>query len=803
MIGRRLIKSVLLAVTVMAVSVGCATAASAAEPTKWVPSSHFGWKVDKRTGGDVCTVASGDECGRGEESGAPGGFVYPESVAVAHDGNVYVADTANHRVEELAASGAFVLMFGWDVDKTKVEGSAPQSERNICTAASGDVCQAGEEGTGLGGQLARGQDIAVDQESGLVYVLDYQDERVDEYTEDGEFVLTIGGEVNATEDLVSGAGDAEKNICTASSGDTCKPGLESAVESKEPGAFKPEGYTGNLLAIGPTKLVYVGDEGRVQKFEPDGKGAGEVSLAALSTSGKVTSLAVDSSGNLFVVDSAVAGIHEYSVGDVLEAQVIDPLSTSITALAIDSYGRLGLIEYQEPLRSEYIFAGFLYSTSGKQLGEFAPPIPGGMPGKPHALAFDVSDPAEPLSDKVYVVQPSGQEIEAYEPVLFPEIETCEAQQVESTSARLCAEVNPNGVSTRGFFVFGTPTGTQAVTSTAFEKSGNALETYTSQLTELVPNQTYKFAAVVEAEAEGEEKQAAGKAIEFHTTTPPPEVVGAPVVSFAKEQSAVLGGSLNPEHAATRYHFEYGACERLAECSSVTSTPEATASQYGFVGVTQEVRGLAPQTAYSFRLVANNEHQEERAGKLVEEGGHSDDVEEGHFTTAPALKVEADTGVASNVGSNGGVLWGTVNPGGQPATYRFELGVYAGSATHLGVVYSGPAGASTTAVSEALSLSGLQPGVTYAYRISIESGYGSAEGALSLFTTSGSPVTIAAPPIVELLSLPKIAFPKAPKPPKKKTKKPAKKKTTRKKGKARKANRGHTTKSRRKATSERT
>ena len=42
------------------------------------------------------------------------------------------------------------MTFGGDVNKTKVDASAPESERNVCTAASGDVCQAGLTGTGDG-----------------------------------------------------------------------------------------------------------------------------------------------------------------------------------------------------------------------------------------------------------------------------------------------------------------------------------------------------------------------------------------------------------------------------------------------------------------------------------------------------------------------------------------------------------------------------------------------------------------------------------------------------------------------------
>ena len=102
----------------------------------------------------------------------------------------------------------------------------------------------------------------------------------------------------------------------------------------------------------------------------------------------------------------------------------------------------------------------------------------------------------------------------------------------------------------------------------------------------------------------------------------------------------------------------------------------------------------------------------------------------------------------------------MNPDGQPATYRFELGVYNGAATRYGVVFSGPAGAGTTPLEEQLTLTGLQPATTYAYRILAASGYGTATGETMTFTTAGLPAVVFAPNVLAQLAIPNIAFPKA-------------------------------------------
>jgi DNA-binding beta-propeller fold protein YncE len=80
----------------------------------------------------VCTAATG--CRKGSESGAPGGFTYPTSMAVDSAGYLVVADPQNHRVNRLTFGGAFVSAFGEGV----VNG---QPVLQICTTQTG--CQRG------------------------------------------------------------------------------------------------------------------------------------------------------------------------------------------------------------------------------------------------------------------------------------------------------------------------------------------------------------------------------------------------------------------------------------------------------------------------------------------------------------------------------------------------------------------------------------------------------------------------------------------------------------------------------------
>jgi len=72
--------------------------------------------------------------GSGEEA-----LKEPTGVTVDSSGNVYVADNGNGRMEEFSPSGAFIMALGTGVNQT--------TGGNVCTAASGDTCGPGSDGS--------------------------------------------------------------------------------------------------------------------------------------------------------------------------------------------------------------------------------------------------------------------------------------------------------------------------------------------------------------------------------------------------------------------------------------------------------------------------------------------------------------------------------------------------------------------------------------------------------------------------------------------------------------------------------
>ncbi len=135
----------------------------------------------------------------GEHGAGEGQFDRQSGIALDPDENVYVSDTQNHRIQKFTRDGEFLMQFG---------------------------CFGSEDG-----QLNMPWGIHVD-ELGDVYVADWRNDRIQKFTADGEFLFRIGR---------SGDGEGEFN--------------------------RPSG-----VAVDEHGDIYVADwaNSRVQLFRPDG-----------------------------------------------------------------------------------------------------------------------------------------------------------------------------------------------------------------------------------------------------------------------------------------------------------------------------------------------------------------------------------------------------------------------------------------------------------------------------------------------------------------------------------------------------
>lgn len=150
----------------------------------------------------------------GELGLGPGQLESPDAVALDRRGELWVADTANNRIDEFSPSGEFILTVGWGVRKggAKVE---------VCE----ELCRAGSAGDGKG-EFSAPQGIAYDPNDDRVYVSDTDNNRIEEFTtgegdgnsQPGRYKGTFGGQGTGNGQLNSPRGltiDAQGNIWVA------------------------------------------------------------------------------------------------------------------------------------------------------------------------------------------------------------------------------------------------------------------------------------------------------------------------------------------------------------------------------------------------------------------------------------------------------------------------------------------------------------------------------------------------------------------------------------------------------------
>lgn len=233
----------------------------------------------------------------------------PGGIAVDKEGNAWVADTENNRVEEFSSGGTFVRQFGTvgtgNGQFKKPKGITLDGEGNVWVVDSGNnrveefsktgtyMSQFGQEGLGVfeGAYFRSPTGIAYSPKTSLLYVADTGNNMVRSFSLHGEYQFKFG---SSTGEAGSGNGRFTK----------------------------PEG-----LAIDTSGNVWVADTGnnRVQEFEEWGgylkqfgsAGSGEEYLH------EPKGIAVDSEGNVLVADDnehsrvlayTSAGVREFQFG---------------------------------------------------------------------------------------------------------------------------------------------------------------------------------------------------------------------------------------------------------------------------------------------------------------------------------------------------------------------------------------------------------------------------------------------------------------------------------------------------------
>ncbi|MEI6714269.1 MAG: HYR domain-containing protein [Verrucomicrobiota bacterium] len=243
-------------------------------------------KIRKITSsGMVSTLAGSGSSGSADGTGAGASFKYPQGVCVDGSGNVYVADTRNYKIRKITSAG-------------------------VVTTLAGSGSYGSADGTGTAASFDSPQGVCVDG-SGNVYVADSSNHKIRKITSDG-VVSTLAGSGS------SGSAD----------------GIGVAASFKYPYGVCVDG-SGN---------VYVGDSSnnKIRKITSSGVVstlAGSGSPGSADGSGTAASfnnpygVCVDGSGTLYVADSSNNKIRK-----ITSAGVVSTLAGSGSYASADGSG---------------------------------------------------------------------------------------------------------------------------------------------------------------------------------------------------------------------------------------------------------------------------------------------------------------------------------------------------------------------------------------------------------------------------------------------------------------------------------
>ena len=468
------------------------------------------------------------------------------------------------------------------------------------------------------GQCERPHGIAVDTETGRLYVADERNNRVDVFASDGTFRMAFGwgvadGTTNAPQSCGpqatpptvscfkgiagSGAGQFSNPPWIAVDNDPASPSrhdLYVGTDNFRIQKFNPEG---NLLlsfgsegkgecefdreidpiAVGPGGDVYVADaaligefpsEGyvnRIERFDSSGNCLGEVKLfEGGESSPRIRNFAVDSGGNSYVTVEGAGGVlRKYDPSGALLYEL--DKGTETNGLAIDASDDVFAQQSEDGVPGGFDKMITEYDSAGNRLHRFGyGTLPSYLPGLAayHSAGGDVfgsrevsSEPGASGPGVTYFTLP-----EDNRPIVVPN--PCEANPLGNTKATLVAEINPEGKASTFHFEY--------VTEESFETEGGWSSPEVKETPESASIgedfQVHKASAQVSvvpetkyhcrAVASNADAPAGVKGAEGTFTALEPLEIGATWATEVGTEAATLNAEVNPLGIPTTGYFQY-------------------------------------------------------------------------------------------------------------------------------------------------------------------------------------------------------------------------------------------------------
>jgi hypothetical protein len=517
------------------------------------------------------------------------------------------------------------------------------------------------------GQVELPRGVAVDQESGDIYVADRNNFRIDKFDSDGQFLLAWG------------FGVADGGVGLQSCGPAATPPTmkcfkgAAANTAKIPGAITPEAVT-----VAPsTGDVYVADSSnhRVTEFTPTGDfilmfGKNVNTTPGTSTPNLCTKSDLESGA------ICGQGAADSSAGAFFSGP------TNVLA------GESGDIWVGDTARL------LEFTSDGEYVSQAA--IAGG--GATKALGID------PASGDFYIKSASLPGVRRYEPSGVP------FNALTEVGAPLDPAGQPEAlvVAADGTVYVGDKTSPYRFL--AFDAAGDQVSQFGAGQVIGVPGSSGANPLAVSRDGDSvfvTSGQSGGNSrVQRFPLPEPGPLPEGPRTEGLLPTTATLVATLNPEGRETEYHFEYSTDGSFSERTSTRTLPTPPALP-GFDPETVDagVANLVPDTQYRFRLSASNHCDPAQPSEVC-----TVTSEEGTFHTPPAVRIDAQWAV--EIGSTSATLKGELNPLGVPAEWWVQYGptLSYGSATK-----PMPLGDSLGDIAVRASLASLEPGTLYHYQ----------------------------------------------------------------------------------------
>jgi phosphodiesterase/alkaline phosphatase D-like protein len=204
--------------------------------------------------------------------------------------------------------------------------------------------------------------------------------------------------------------------------------------------------------------------------------------------------------------------------------------------------------------------------------------------------------------------------------------------------------------------------------------------------------------------------------------------GAPVTKTNQnagtaDTAVALAGSIVPNGASTDYWYEYGT---TANFGSKTGN-QTVGSGFAQLDAPAYISGLSKDTTYYFRLVAQNTYGQSAGTAYTFHTAIGTPAPVGSAPTVKTLAVSGITQTSANAS-------GEVTPNRSATKYWFEYG----QSTGLGQVTSVQSvGSGSTKLAASLPLANLTPGTTYYVRLNAQNDFGTVNGGMVNFKTTGT------------------------------------------------------------------